>query len=286
METTTAQPHHFEGHLTLGNILEAAGVDPRQVLLLRHTYTKTGLTGPDDLTPAKIIAYVREQGVNNSKFPETPPLIWLNFIAVGGNRCRFLNAYENKGEAPAERTETRRFYDLVPSSCLATFQNRLVIDWSNDPVNWAKRGELGRGFRVTEIADAQARAFPGFDNLILSFSELQSVIEDSRYESWRAVLKAVQGIYVIADTKTGQLYVGKADGSERILGRWSAYAKTGHGGNVALRSLDDLDMSHRNHFQFSILRVFSPGASTIEIDAAEAHYKRALLSRQFGLNRN
>src|SRR5690349_10238387 len=139
METTTAQPHSsgtFEGHLTLGNILEAAGVDPRQVLLLRHTYTKTGLTGPDDLTPAKIMAYVREQGVNNSKFPETPPLIWLNFIAVGGNRCRFLNAYENKGEAPAERTETRRFYDLVPSSCLATFQNRLVINWSNDPVNW------------------------------------------------------------------------------------------------------------------------------------------------------
>lgn len=86
--------------------------------------------------------------------------------------------------------------------------------------------------------------------------------------------------------KTGQLYVGKADGNERMLGRWSAYTKTGHGGNVALRDLDEVDMSHRNHFQFSILRVFSLGASTAEIDAAEAHYKRALLSRQFGLNRN
>lgn len=289
METAITQSHRsvtFDGRLTLGNIFEAAGIEPTQVLLLRHTYTKTGLTGPDDLTPAKIMGYVREQGVAAYKFPRNPPPIWLNFIAVGGNRCRFLSAYENHGEALAERTETLRFYDLVPSSCLATFQNRLVIDWSSDAVNWAKRGEVGAGFRVTEIADAQARAFPGFDNLILSFSELQSVIEDSRYERWREVLKAVQGIYLIADTKTGQLYVGKADGSERILGRWSAYAKTGHGGNVALRNLDNLDMSHRNHFQFSILRVFSPGASTTEIDAAEAHYKRALLSRQFGLNRN
>ncbi len=71
---------------------------------------------------------------------------------------RFLNAYENQGEALAERTETLRFYDLLPSSCLSTFQNRLVIDWSSDKVNWAKRGELGVGFRVTEIADAQARS--------------------------------------------------------------------------------------------------------------------------------
>ena len=162
--------------------------------------------------------------------------------------------------------------------------------WSStgptDPVNWAKRAEQGTGFEVKEIADAQAEAFPGFDNLLLSFSELQAVIEDSRYESWREVLKSVQGVYLIADTSTGQLYVGKADGAERILGRWSSYAKTGHGGNVALRELDALDMSHRKHFQFSILRVFSPGTSTAEVDAAEAHYKRAFLTRQFGLNRN
>lgn len=109
---------------------------------------------------------------------------------------------------------------------------RSRIGWSSiGPVTQSTgRGELGAGFRVTEIGDAQARAFPGFDNLILSFSELQAVIGDSRYEGWREVLRAVQGICLIADRKTGQLYIGKADGSERILGRWSVYAKTGHGG--------------------------------------------------------
>lgn len=281
-----AQPtKSFEGHLTLGNILDTTGVEPSNILLLRHTYTATGLTGPADLTPEKILEYVRWQGRTN-KVGKKPPFIWLNFIAAGGRRSRFLGAYENHGEVMEDRTEVRRSFDLRPSSILAAFQNRLVVEWSNDPVNWAKRAEQGAGFEVKEIADAQAEAFPGFDNLLLSFSELQAVIEDSRYESWREVLKSVQGVYLIADTSTGQLYVGKADGAERILGRWSSYAKTGHGGNVALRELDALDMSHRKHFQFSILRVFSPGTSTAEVDGAEAHYKRAFLTRQFGLNRN
>ncbi|WP_229992217.1 hypothetical protein [Arthrobacter sp. Bi26] len=36
---------------------------------------------------------------------------------------------------------------------------------------------------------------------------------------------------------------------------------------------------HRQHFQFSILRVFSPSAPAAQLDAAEAHFKRALLTR-------
>lgn len=34
-----------------------------------------------------------------------------------------------------------------------------------------------------------------------------------------------------------------------------------------------------------VLRVFGPSTSSSEVDAAESHYK-ALLSRDFGLNRN
>lgn len=276
----------FEGRLTLGSIFKEAGIDPSEVLLVRHTFKKDGLTGPDGLTSAKIMAYVRAQRVKVYKFPKTPPRIWLNFIADGGNRGRFLMAFENQGESLAERTEEMRFYNLVSSECLASFQNRMVIEWAGHTINWAKWGESIPGFHVTEITDAQAEPFPGFDNLLLSYRKLQSVMENPRFVIWREVLKSVQGIYLISDTSTGQLYVGKADGGERILGRWGAYAKTGHGGNVALRDLNTLDISHRNHFQFSILRVFSPGASTADVDAAEDHYKRALLSRQFGMNRN
>jgi hypothetical protein len=37
---------------------------------------------------------------------------------------------------------------------------------------------------------------------------------------------------------------------------------------------------------FSILRVFDPSAPTTEVNAAESHFKQALMTRQFGLNRN
>lgn len=99
-------------------------------------------------------------------------------------------------------------------------------------------------------------------------------------------LSSVQGIYLIADTSAGRLYVGKADGAERFLGRWSEYARNGHGGNAALRELATADARRREHFQFSILQVFSPGAPATQVDAAEAHFKRALLSRQFGMHLN
>jgi len=33
-----------------------------------------------------------------------------------------------------------------------------------------------------------------------------------------AFLRSVQWVYFVTDTKTGKLYVGKADGAERILG--------------------------------------------------------------------
>lgn len=139
---------------------------------------------------------------------------------------------------------------------------------------------------MVEIADPHAVAFPGFDQLLISYSELVAMVESSRYRAWRSALQAVQGIYLIADSSTGQLYVGKADGSERILGRWSDYARDGHGGNVALKNLIGLDPNHREHFVFSILRVFGPATPTSDVDEAEAHYKRVLLSRTHGLNRN
>lgn len=46
------------------------------------------------------------------------------------------------------------------------------------------------------------------------------------------------GIHLITDTRDGRHYVGKADGSENILQRWTAYATNGHGDDVELRGLD------------------------------------------------
>jgi len=99
-------------------------------------------------------------------------------------------------------------------------------------------------------------------------------------------LREVQGIYAISDARTGKVCVGKADGSERILGRWATYAQDGHGGNKALKLLGIEDNSNKHDFVLSILRVFDPSAPATEVNAAESHFKKALMTREFGLNRN
>ncbi len=117
---------------------------------------------------------------------------------------------------------------------------------------------------------------------------------DPRYADWRTALSEVQGIYLITDASNGKQYVGKADGAKRILGRWTSYTRDEHGGNVALRGLAFTSAGdgtpttrthHARHFVFSILRVFGPSTSSTEVNASESHYQRALMTREFGLNR-
>lgn len=50
----------FEGRLRVSSTFHVSGIDPSEVLLLRNTFKKDGLTGPDGLTPAMDMAYVRE----------------------------------------------------------------------------------------------------------------------------------------------------------------------------------------------------------------------------------
>lgn len=277
------------GDLSLGHIIDAAGIDLDDVVVLRHTY-RTGsadeLQGPADLAPERLHDYTHRQRIGN-KLGKTPPRVWLIFIADGKRRSRFVTAYENRGEISSRRTETLRYFDLEESELLGSLKNRLVVEWSKDTINWAKNGSVAAKFPVVEIADPEKVEFPGFDFVRVSYDELQDVITDSRYESWRAALSSVQGIYVITDTSTGKLYVGMANGTERILGRWAQYAKDGHGGNKGLLELVGLDPGHARNYQFSLLRIFGPSVPGIEVETAEKHYKDALRTRSpFGLNHN
>ncbi|WP_227589814.1 GIY-YIG nuclease family protein [Demequina pelophila] len=275
----------WQGALTLGDILGAAGLDEADsALVIRHTFKEEGLQTPSDATPEGVLEYTRRQWVATLKFPKDPPRWWLVFLADGRRRSRFYRAYENRGET--HRDHEYRWFDLGEADLLGSLAGRLVIDWSKDTINWAKRGSRAEGFPVIEISDPETVPFPGFDRIELSYARLREVMEDSRYASWRTALGAVQGIYLIADRRTGRLYVGKAEGAERLLGRWRTYAQTGHGGNAALRDALGVDPEHAQHFTWSILRVFGTNTTPDEVDAAESHFKRTLLSREFGYNRN
>lgn len=268
--------------LTLDPILRSAGIDPAATQVIRHAYVRehedTGVQGIDaDSTDEEILRYTAGQSSNLRIFPAEPPAIWVVFVREGGARARLWAVVENRGEISDDGF--RRTFNLVVSDHMADLRNRLVIGWRS-PRTWRLNGPTAAGYPVMEIADAQPVPFPGFDQLVLDHSQLRAVMREHRYASWRTALASVVGVYLITDTRDGRHYVGKADGAENIRQRWNAYATNGHGGNVELRGLD------ASTFRFSLLRVFDPATPTREIDASESHFKSALDTRRFGLNRN
>lgn len=268
--------------LTLGPVLHSAGIDPGEALVIRHAYVRehedTGLPGVHaDSTDEEILDYTGRQSAKLGKFPVAPPRIWVVFVKEGGNRARLWSVVENRGETSNDGDQ--RMFDVVASEQMADLRNRLVIGWRS-PRTWRVYGTTAAAYPVMEIADAEPIPFPGFDRLVLNHAQLQAVMREHRYASWRTALASVAGVYLITDTSDGRQYVGKADGVESIRQRWSAYAANGHGGNVELRNVD------ATSFRFSLLRVFDPATPTREIDAAESHFKRALDTRRHGLNGN
>ena len=292
---------HTTAFLTFGHVLTAIGTehDPPITLddirVIRHSFNtgeETGLRGPEDLTEDRIRKYTRFQGVSPRQFPTQPERYWVVLIADGQRRSRLWGTFENFGEVASERTADLRYFDLRRAEFLEPLTNRLVVDW-DVPRVWHRRAAKAATMPVLEIADRDKQPFPGFDNVVLTFRELGEMVADHRYVDWRTALSQVQGIYLITDSSNGKQYVGKADGTERILGRWKTYASDGHGGNRALRELSKASIGaggtktdHARHFVFSILRVFGPSTSSSEVDAAESYYKKALMTREFGLNRN
>lgn len=268
--------------LTLGSILLSAGIDPAGAQVIRHSYVRehedTGLQGIHaDSTDQDILRYTGEQSAKQQVFPAVPPPIWVVFVREGGDRARLWSVVDNRGEVSNDGT--LRSFDLAVSERLSDLRNRLVIGWRS-PRTWRLNGPTAASYPVMEIADAQPMPFPGFDRLVLDYAQLQAVMREHRYASWRTALSSVVGIYLITDTSDGRQYVGKADGVESIRQRWGAYATNGHGGNVELRNTDPVS------FRFSLLRVFDPSTPTRSIDEAESHFKNALDTRTHGLNRN
>lgn len=154
--------------------------------------------------------------------------------------------------------------------------------------NWGKELAWRRvltpasSYRFTMLAGCPV-PFLGLSSVSLVMSELRIVLDDVE---WRNGLGSVAGIYLLTDERSGRHYVGSASGGLGIYQRWSEYAKTGHGSNQALIAIVEADPRRQSDFRFTLLETFpleTPRATAVQ---RENYWKRALGSRQFGLNLN
>lgn len=182
-----------------------------------------------------MLAYTRSQDISTRKFPADPERYWVALVAEGQRPSRLFCLREPwRGALGAHggRALLGPAPDRLPRAIHRPSRHGVA-----KPRNWHRRATSAANLPVLEIADRDKIPFPGFDRVLLRFHELQDMVTEHRYADWRAALLEVQGIYLITDSSTGRQYVGKADGGERILGRWFAYSRDGHGGNIALREL-------------------------------------------------
>lgn len=128
--------------------------------------------------------------------------------------------------------------------------------------------------------------FPGYQYARISFDMLKQITLTEEY-SWKTALSIIKGIYVITDTHSGKLYIGKADGENAIWQRWSSYASSGHGGNEDLiKLLSEKDDDYKSNFQYSILEVLPKSADDKIVDDRESYWKEVFCTRKHGYNKN
>lgn len=129
--------------------------------------------------------------------------------------------------------------------------------------------------------------FPGYENISHDFSALETVFKINKLD-WKNALENTKGVYLIVDKQNGKKYVGSAYGNLGIWARWRSYMDTKHGGNDELKKViqkKGVDYARKN-FQMSLLEHWPARTDDKVIRERENHWKKALLSRKFGYNRN
>lgn len=240
--------------------------------------------------------YVREHTPVNAKL-----LMQADYVVVfvaDGKYSRFAGVYQVLGEdkrikvpleAPQKKYEEKVFVKVLRLNAFESLGGRVLVDWGGMAAQrWLQwfRGDK----KVLQIDKGIIRLmipFHSYNDVLLSFKELKNLIDTDNVE-WRDKLKAVSGIYGIADQSNGKLYVGSAYGYEGIWGRWKVYVETnGHGNNEMLVDLIRNNKDYAwDHFQWFILETFPLDVTNDYAIHRENLYKLKFCTRAFGYNKN
>lgn len=150
--------------------------------------------------------------------------------------------------------------------------------------------EIQDELEIVEILPSvfDGESFPGYDNVRLSFQQLETIITRKKSD-WIGALQNQKAVYLITDKSNGKLYVGSATSDNgMLLDRWTSYIKNGHGGNKSLIALiKEKGFDYiKNNFQYSILENYNAKTDDNVILQREQWWKETLKSKDFGYNCN
>jgi hypothetical protein len=210
----------------------------------------------------------------------------LSLIHLQSDQWLFGGVYKILGVRKASNHYQYRT-ELLPGQ--DDLIGRVIVRFKRDFRASYVRGErFWHRLEVSEIRQQRmtAEQFPGYDRMVINHDRLLNIVGQND-TSWKSALANIKGVYAIVDTNTGRLYIGSATGNEGIWQRWVNYAETGHGGNKELKALlSRKGMKYARNFQYTILEIADFHATDDDIKAREGHWKRALMSRDRGLNWN
>jgi len=272
--------------LSFNALLRSYGIDPAQVRLLRHqTNPSQGRTlyGLWRDQHAEFLRYQSIQTSQNRSRLASP--YWASFVVTPAKSDMFVGVWQvrHSGTCPPGTTDPLGGqdvagldqYEQVFVDASAEHVGRVFIDWGGGTRSWAQRAGKQDKPIIELTRKFQEQAFPGYGRFIANLSALESLPA-----GWLAALAAVRGVYLLTCPRTREQYVGSASGEGGLLARWLEYARSGHGGNVGLKSRDPAD------YQVSILEICGSAATIEEILGTEQLWKAKLQSREMGLNHN
>ena len=211
----------------------------------------------------------------------------VSFIGEESTSSRFIGVYKNNGPMVKEYQEDgyARF-DMHEISGFELLKERVIIDWNN-PVQWLQHYNEMPVIRIDRgLIDNNIPVFVRYEDVILNYAQLKAII-DSNNTEWKLRLESCNCIYLILDKSNGKQYVGSTYNTKGIWGRWSEYAKTGHGGDVELKKCLESDPKYaEKNFQWCILETLPIKILQDQAIERESLYKRKLGTRIFGHNNN
>jgi len=250
-----------------------------------------------------------EQGIFSSYGPKKRRLsekdIVFQFIEIASHKWLLI------GAAIITDTENEQGYNEITGVIFKAaeyeklpeyeqYYNRVIVDWTNKPqqffyIDSKIIDEVEVSTVLAESYLLEGTAFPGFENLNVTYKRLKLNIDK---QDWKSALSSIYGVYVITDTNNGKLYVGSAYGKNGIYGRWKVYLMSGYdkdereNGEYPNKQLKKLVKREgmlyiQNYFKYTLLEVYPKNEIGKEKTLLrESYWKEVLETRRYGYNEN